>query len=85
MATIVDTAHWRDSAREPRFFVINARAVFPLFMWILHARMWTFWIAIIGISFFVILERFGFTPTVFGRWLKNVIAGNIKSARPWWR
>ena len=28
MANFSPTAHWRDSARSPRFFILDARAVF---------------------------------------------------------
>lgn len=27
-----ETAHWRDSARSTRFFMVDARAAFPIFL-----------------------------------------------------
>lgn len=82
----IDThAHWRDAARTPRFFFIDAFAVFPLLLMLLHIRLWTFMIALTAMTFFMILERFKFTLPVFRRWLKTTLAGPIRTAYPWWR
>lgn len=78
-------AHWRDSARNVRLWFIDFRACFPLLFLLLHIRIWTFILAIFAIIFFTTLERFGFTPTVFLRWLRAYIAGPRKIAQPWWR
>lgn len=78
-------ANWRDSARTPRFFSIDARAAFPLLFFLLHIRLWTFILAIIATIFFAALERYGFTLSVFFRLLRNFIVGKRKIAVPWWR
>ena len=77
----LSTAHWRDSARRPRFFVIDAYAVFPIFIWLFNINMATFIFACCCIAFFVIIERFGFTVPVFMRWLRAFAAGPLKKAR----
>jgi len=77
-------AHWRDSARTPKFFFIDGRAAFPMLIFLLHIRLWTFIVAVIATLFFTVLERFGFTLPVFGRWLRNFFAGHRKIANPWW-
>ena len=77
-------AHWRDSARTVRFWIVDYRACFSLMIFIFHIRLWTFLLAIIAIIFFVMIERFGFTVSVFGRWLRSYIAGPRKIAQPWW-
>lgn len=77
-------AHWRDTARIPRFFMVDGRATFPMLLFLLHIRLWTFIIAIIFTVFFTVLQYFGFTLTIFGRWCRNIIAGNRKLANPWW-
>ena len=79
------SSHWRDVARTPRFFVVDAYASFPLVLMLLHIQLWTFLLAIASITFFVILERFKFTLPVFKRWIKATLAGNIRYAYPWWR
>ena len=77
-------AHWRDSARSPRFYGIDARACFPLLLFLLHIRWWSFAVALVATLFFAALERYGFRVAVFLRWLRNLVAGKRKMATPWW-
>ena len=76
--------HWRDSARSPRFFIIDARAALPLFFFLMHIRYWTAIVAVISVLFFGILERFGFTMPIFWRWFRSLVAGPRKMSIPWW-
>lgn len=85
MAGFSATAHWRDSARSPRFFIVDARAAFPIFLFLMHIKMWTGILVIISMTFFWILERYGYTVPVFLRWLRTFAAGPVKLAQPWWR
>jgi intracellular multiplication protein IcmT len=78
-------AHWRDSARNVRFFIMDFRATFPLLIFLFHVRLWTFILAVITTLFFAALERYGFTLEVFMRWLRAYIAGPRKIAQPWWK
>ena len=78
-------AHWRDSARSVRFFFIDFRAAFPLLIFLLHIRLWTFLIAVLATIFFALLERYGFSVNVFIRWLRSFIAGPRKIAQPKWK
>lgn len=78
-------ASWRDSARPVRFFVVDYRATFPLLFFLLHIRIWTFIVAVITMVSFGLLERFGFTVSVFLRWLRSYVAGPRKIAQPWWK
>jgi len=80
-----DSTHWRDSARSARFFIVDAKAAFPLLLFLLHIRWWTFTIAVISIVFFGILEHYGFTVPVFLRTVRTFLAGPRKIAIPWWR
>ena len=82
---ILDTTHWRDVARTPRFYFMDAFAAFPLLLFFLHIRLWTFLTAIAFVAFFVLLERFRFTIPVFFRYIKSTVAGPFRSAKPWWR
>lgn len=85
MAHIPVDAHWRDSARVPRFFIVDAYAVLPLFLFLLHIRYWTFGIALTASIFFAILERFGYSVPVFLRVAKTLLSGKHRYARYWWR
>lgn len=78
-------AHWRDSARVARFFFMDARAAFPLLLFLLHIRLWTLIVAVSATMFFAILERYGFSFIIFWRWLRTLIVGKRKLASPWWR
>ena len=77
-------AHWRDSARDARLFIFDAKAAFPLLLFLLHIRLWTFIVAVVAMTFFSILNRYGFSVIVFLRWLRSFFAGKRKMAIPWW-
>ncbi|OGV27597.1 MAG: phosphoesterase [Legionellales bacterium RIFCSPHIGHO2_12_FULL_37_14] len=77
--------HWRDSARSARFFMIDARAAFPLFLFLMHLRTWTGIIVLVSAIFFGVIEHFGFTVPIFLRSVVSTISGKIKSSQPWWR
>jgi intracellular multiplication protein IcmT len=77
-------AHWRDSARYPLLFFVDARAVFPVILCLLHIRIWTISVALAATLFFTVLNHYGFTVAVFGRWLRTNLAGRRKIAAPWW-
>lgn len=77
-------AHWRDSAREAKFFIFDAKAAFPLLFFLVHIRLWTFIVAIVTMLFFTLLNRYGFSVDVFLRWLRSFLAGRRKIAIPWW-
>lgn len=79
------TAHWRDTARSARFFMVDARAAFPLFIFLMHIRVWTGMLVIISALFFGIIEHYGFTVPVFLRWLRSFLAGKVRTSQPWWR
>lgn len=77
--------HWRDSARSPRFFLIDARAALPVFIFLMHIRPWTAILAVVSMVFFGILEKFGFTVPKFWLWFRCFISGPRKMSIPWWK
>jgi intracellular multiplication protein IcmT len=85
MAGFSPHAHWRDSARAARFFLVDYRAAFPLVLFLLHIRYWSFIVAVVAMCFFALLERYGFTVNVFLRWFRSTLAGPRKMAIPWWK
>jgi intracellular multiplication protein IcmT len=78
------SAHWRDSARPARFFIVDAQAAFPLLLFLLHIKVWTFLIAVSAMLFFTTLNRFGFSISVFLRVFRSFLAGKRKKSYPWW-
>jgi intracellular multiplication protein IcmT len=79
-----ENAHWRDSARPARFFFIDANVAFPLLVFLVHIKLWTFILAVIVMAFFTLLSRYGYTVGVFLRILRSTLAGSRKMAIPWW-
>lgn len=79
-----DNAHWRDSARTPRFFIMDAYAAIPLVLFLLHIRWWMFFTCLAAVFFFAAIEKVGFTLPVFKRWFRAFFAGDIRTSRPWW-
>ena len=77
-------AHWRDSARSVRFFIWDGKTAFPMVLFLVHIRWWTFVVAVLATLFFTVLRYYGFTVDVFGRVIRNFLAGVRKSAIPWW-
>jgi intracellular multiplication protein IcmT len=84
MAVGPDT-HWRDSAYTARFFFVDARAAFPLLFFLLHIKLWTFFLAVGFMLFFALIEKYGLSLIVFSRWFRNFLAGPHKSSDPWWK
>ena len=81
---IPPSAHWRDSARSVKFFFIDGAAAFPMLLFIIHIRLWTFVLAVIAMLFFTILNRYGFSVPVFFRFIRNLAAGKQRTVTPWW-
>ncbi|MGA2655866.1 MAG: IcmT/TraK family protein [Gammaproteobacteria bacterium] len=84
MKPISPSAHWRDSARPVRFFIVDYRAMFPLLLCLFIPRWWTLGVALATIIFFALLEHYGFSVRVFLRFLRGVFSGPRKVAKPWW-
>jgi intracellular multiplication protein IcmT len=53
--------HWRNTQKQVRFFFIDARGFFGFFLFLVHARPWTFVVAVVMLTFFWFLERKGLT------------------------
>lgn len=77
-------AHWRDSARDLKFFFVDAKMAFPFILWLMHMKLWTLFVAIGAMIFFTVLNYFGFSPVVFLRWFRALFAGRRKMSKPWW-
>ena len=77
-------AHWRDSARSVKFFMLEGEAVFPFLLLLIHWSLWTLGIAIAATIFSSMLIRYGLSMPVFFRALRTYIAGKRKFAHPWW-
>lgn len=77
-------ASWRDSARPARFWIFDASAAFPLVFMLFNITWWTFAVVVFVMLFLKLLDYKGYKVIVFGRLLRNFIAGPAKIAVPWW-
>ncbi|MEC8882543.1 MAG: IcmT/TraK family protein [Pseudomonadota bacterium] len=77
-------ASWRDTARQPRLWIFNCRALPPIVVALFHIKVWTICFAILCTVALQVLEYYGFTVPVFIRYVKSKLAGQRRFATPWW-
>ncbi len=65
---------WRDTGRHPRFFIVDAWAVYALLLVVLHLRVWTILVALTIFLILWVFELFGMSPAVAVRSLYTWIA-----------
>ena len=53
---------WRDTGLPPKLFIVDARAVFPLLLWLFNWAWWTAGVAFVGIVTLYLVQRTGMTP-----------------------
>lgn len=72
---------WRDTALPPKIFVLDARAIFPLALWIFHWAWWTFYVALGAIVLLFLVQRTGMTPMGCVRSIRLMIIGRRRETR----
>jgi intracellular multiplication protein IcmT len=81
--------HWRNTQKPARFFALDARAFVAILIFLLHARLWTFILALVVMLIFWVLERRGLTfeasLRAFRSWFLGVKrpAASRKTRRRW--
>lgn len=53
--------HWRNTMKTVRFFMFDAKAAGPVFLFLMHARTWTLVLFIVSLFLFWTLEKRGLT------------------------
>lgn len=66
--------HWRYTTANIHFFGIDASIAYPLLLLLLHARLWTLYLALITIVVLYFLNRVGFSPMTSIRYVRCIIA-----------
>ena len=77
-------ASWRDTARQPRLWIFNVRALPPIVIALFHITYFTVIFACICVALLQIMEYYGFSMPVFLRYLRCKAAGKRRAATPWW-
>lgn len=73
---------WRDTARKAKFYFLDAQSAAPLLLCLLHARLWTFGLAIFSMGFFWFIGTKGYSLPVFLRWIRTKASGPRKYSIP---
>lgn len=58
ISSSMDT-HWRNSMKPARFFMLDARAAWPVLVMLLHMRIYTMVFAVLVMALFYVLEQRG--------------------------
>ncbi len=73
---------WRNTSIFPKLFFLDARAVFPILIFLFHWANWTFAIAVICIALLIFLEKRGLTANIGLRFLKlYILNGKYRRTR----
>lgn len=79
MAKLPDIyAHWRDSALQPRFFSVDARAAFFVVIFLMHPNWYTFGVVIFVLIVLSILNYYRFSLVASFRLLRGFLTGSKK-------
>ncbi|MDR1050943.1 MAG: IcmT/TraK family protein [Deltaproteobacteria bacterium] len=71
---------WAFTALQPRLGRLDARAVFPILLWLLHWSWWTFGLALAGVAFLAWLDWSGLPfEAVPGR-ARTLLVGRLRPA-----
>jgi hypothetical protein len=71
-------AHWRDSGRIPRLWLIDARGSLTILLVLLHMRVWTFSLMFFVILFLIGLQYYRMPIPVFFRVVLGALVGKRK-------
>jgi len=71
---------WRNTGYGGKFLGADYRAMFPILIFFLHMRWWTFWVAVAGVVVMAVVAKFGYTVPVALRSVRMAISGPVKFA-----
>ena len=72
--------HWRNTQKPALFVSLDARAFAAILLFLVHARLWTFFLAIVVMLIFWIFERRGLTFEAALRAMRAWILGRKRPA-----
>jgi intracellular multiplication protein IcmT len=75
---MANNAVWRNTGLPVTFCGVDAKTLLPIIIWLLHMRMWTFYLACAGIVFFAFLSWRGITMTLALRLVRVHLIGNLR-------
>lgn len=72
---------WRDTGIAPKIFILDARAIFPLALWLFHWSYWTAAIAGVGVLILYMVQRTGMSPLACCRAIRVAYLGGRRETR----
>ena len=72
---------WRDTGIAPKIFILDARAIFPLALWLFHWSYWTAAIAAVGVMILYMVQRTGMSPLACCRAIRVAYLGGRRETR----
>jgi intracellular multiplication protein IcmT len=76
---------WRDTGKPVKVGMLDARACFPLLVFIVYWSWTTFYIALIGVIFFSVISWAGMTVPATIRMVRRFLVGPFRPAVPAWK
>jgi intracellular multiplication protein IcmT len=76
---------WRYTALPVKVAILDARACFPVLLFVLYWSWITAYIAVAGILFFTVISWFGLTVPAVLRLMRRVLVGAVRPAVPAWQ
>ena len=76
---------WRNTMLPVRVYVVDARVLVPVMIFILRWRLSTLYMALAGIAVFAVLEWGGLTFPAAVRILRRLLVGELRPAVPAWK
>jgi intracellular multiplication protein IcmT len=75
---------WRNTALPVRVLMLDARACLPVLCFFVYWSWLTFYIAVIGMTFFSVISFFGLTLPAVVRLVRRFLIGSTRPAVPAW-
>ena len=76
---------WRNTMQPVRLYVVDARVLIPVMVFVLRWRLSTLYIAGAGIAVFTVLEWCGLTFPAAIRTVRRLAVGRQRPAVPSWK
>ena len=70
--------HWRETARNPRFFFMDAKVSLFILLFLMHMRLWTLILVVCVMAIFTALDYYKYPLPVAWRIFKSFLAGSYK-------
>lgn len=76
---------WHHAAKEPKFlFIFDWKISFIFLFLLFHFRIWVLATLIIFAVILSVLNRFGYSLSVFYKKARSKLAGDVRVSRPFW-